>query len=71
MLILQAVEGSTDVVEQTAQLQANTPVTFQVQPGVWYRVGLRINLKIENDDIFLKVRAKNAEVMMLQRSKML
>ena len=62
VLILQAVEGSTDVVEQTAQLQANRPVTFQVQPGVWYRVGLRINLKIGNDDIFLTVRAKNAEV---------
>jgi len=62
VLILQAVEGSTDVVEQTAQLQSNTPVTFQVQPGVWYRVGLRINLKIGNGDIFLKVRAKNAEV---------
>lgn len=62
VLILQAVEGSTDVVEQTAQLQSNTPVTFQVQPGVWYRVGLRINLKIGNGDIFMKVRAKNAEV---------
>ena len=62
VLILQAVEGNTDVVEQTAQLQSDTPVTFQVQPGVWYRVGLRINLKTGDNDITLKVRVRNSEV---------
>lgn len=62
VLILQAVDGSEDIVEQTAQLQSNTPVTFQVKPGVWYRIGLRMGLNTGENDISLKVRVNNAEV---------
>lgn len=61
-LILLTTDGKNDIVEQTAQLQSNTPVTFQVQPGVWYRVGLRMGLNIGDNDISLKVRVRNAEV---------
>lgn len=61
-LILQAADGGSDVMEQTVQMRSDTSVIFQVQPGVWYWVGLRIELNTGDNEGALKVRVSNAEV---------
>lgn len=67
-LIIQAIDGNTDVIEQTSRLQYNKPVTFQVQPGVWYRVGLRMGIDIDDNDLSLKIRVRNAELRIASES---